>query len=246
MSVTAYARRTWSEFISALQFLTRIPVPSQPYAVDSLARSVKFFPLVGVVVGGGAALLHLLIAPHLPRAIAALLVLLYLVLVTGCLTEDGLADAADGFGGGRPRADSASSCATAASAVMGRCANLSSALPSAAYLVASHHSGSSLSDRGPCVVPLDNSCRQLLFAGCMPQGRRWIRWAGRENRKSYFGWHACRRDALQLCRRSDPAKKPCNRSNRVRRRADAIDWSLLQATHRRYHRRLLRSDHSTR
>ena len=103
MSVTAYARRTWSEFISALQFLTRIPVPSQPYVVDSLARSVKFFPLVGVVVGGGAALLHLLIAPHLPRAIAALLVLLYLVLVTGCLTEDGLADAADGFGGGRDR-----------------------------------------------------------------------------------------------------------------------------------------------
>jgi adenosylcobinamide-GDP ribazoletransferase len=83
--------------------MTRIPVPSQPYAVDSLSRSVKFFPLVGVVVGGGCALLHLLIVPHLSRLIAALLVLLYLVLVTGCLTEDGLADAADGFGGGRDR-----------------------------------------------------------------------------------------------------------------------------------------------
>ena len=103
MSVTAYARRTWSEFLSAVQFLTRIPVPSQSYAADSLARSVKFFPLVGMVVGGGAALLHLLIAPHLPRAIAALLILVYLVLITGCLTEDGLADTADGFGGGRDR-----------------------------------------------------------------------------------------------------------------------------------------------
>jgi adenosylcobinamide-GDP ribazoletransferase len=45
----------------------------------------------------------MLLAPHLPRLISALLVLVYLVLVTGCLQEDGLADVADGFGGGRSR-----------------------------------------------------------------------------------------------------------------------------------------------
>jgi adenosylcobinamide-GDP ribazoletransferase len=103
MNLTASVRRNWFEFTSALQFLTRIPVPSEPYKVDSLARSVKFFPLVGAVVGGSAALLNLLLAPHLPRAIAALLVVIYLVMVTGCLQEDGLADVADGFGGGRDR-----------------------------------------------------------------------------------------------------------------------------------------------
>ena len=97
------ARRLSSEFLSAIQFLTRIPVPAQPYEVDSLARSVKFFPLVGAIVGGSAALLHMLVAPHFPRLIAALLVLFYLVMVTGCLQEDGLADVADGFGGGRNR-----------------------------------------------------------------------------------------------------------------------------------------------
>jgi adenosylcobinamide-GDP ribazoletransferase len=96
-------RRSGSEFLSAIQFMTRIPVPSQPYEVDSLSRAVKFFPFVGVVVGGSAALLHMLLAPHLPRPIAALLVVVYLVLVTGCLQEDGLADVADGFGGGRSR-----------------------------------------------------------------------------------------------------------------------------------------------
>jgi adenosylcobinamide-GDP ribazoletransferase len=103
MSIVVAVRKSWSGFLSAIQFLTHIPVPSQPYEVDSLSRSVKFFPLVGVVVGGSAALLHLLLAPHLPRLISALLVLVYLVLVTGCLQEDGLADVADGFGGGRNR-----------------------------------------------------------------------------------------------------------------------------------------------
>jgi adenosylcobinamide-GDP ribazoletransferase len=78
-------------------------MPSRPYEADSLARSVKFFPLVGLVVGGGAALLHLLLAPHFSRLIAAFVVLLYLVFVTGGLHEDGLADAADGFGGGTSR-----------------------------------------------------------------------------------------------------------------------------------------------
>jgi adenosylcobinamide-GDP ribazoletransferase len=78
-------------------------MPSRPYEADSLARSVKFFPLVGLIVGGGAALLHLLLAPHLSRLVTAFVVLLYSVLVTGGLHEDGLADAADGFGGGTSR-----------------------------------------------------------------------------------------------------------------------------------------------
>lgn len=104
MSPSAYIRRAWSDFLSAVQFLTRIPVPPQPYETDSLARSVKFFPLVGMAVGVGAALQHLLLAPHLPRLASAFLVLVYLVFVTGCLHEDGLADIADGFGGGTNRA----------------------------------------------------------------------------------------------------------------------------------------------
>jgi adenosylcobinamide-GDP ribazoletransferase len=103
MKPAAYIRRAWSEFLAATQFLTRIPVPSQPYEADSLSRSVKFFPVVGVLIGGTAALVHLVIAPHLPRPISAFVVLLYLVLVTGCLHEDALADAADGFGGGSSR-----------------------------------------------------------------------------------------------------------------------------------------------
>jgi adenosylcobinamide-GDP ribazoletransferase len=103
MSATTYLRKTCIEFLSAVQFLTRIPMPSLPCEADSLARSVKFFPLVGALIGGGAALLQLFLSAHLPRLAAAFFVLLYSILITGGLHEDGMADAADGFGGGRSR-----------------------------------------------------------------------------------------------------------------------------------------------
>jgi adenosylcobinamide-GDP ribazoletransferase len=96
-------KRSASELIVAIQFLTRIPVPSLDYREDSLAGAVKFFPLVGVLVGGLAALFHGVIGNHLPRLVSAFVVVLFLVLVTGCLHEDGLADVADGFGGGQTR-----------------------------------------------------------------------------------------------------------------------------------------------
>jgi adenosylcobinamide-GDP ribazoletransferase len=83
----------------AFQFLTRLPVPQVEWTPEGLARAVKFFPLVGLVVGSGAALLEKLLATHLGRPVSAVAVLLYLVLITGCLHEDGLADVADSVGG---------------------------------------------------------------------------------------------------------------------------------------------------
>jgi adenosylcobinamide-GDP ribazoletransferase len=96
-------RRLGNEMIVAFQFLTRIPLPSIAYEDDSLSRSTKFFPLVGLVIGFGAVLLQKLLLFHLSRPLVALIVLIYLVMITGCLHEDGLADTADGFWGGRTR-----------------------------------------------------------------------------------------------------------------------------------------------
>src|SRR3984957_18790004 len=93
-------RRSGEELVVAFQFLTRIPMPSIRFEADALPRAIKFFPLVGLVVGSGAALLQRLLVPHLSRPLVALAVLTYLVLITGCFHEDGLADTADGFGGG--------------------------------------------------------------------------------------------------------------------------------------------------
>lgn len=100
MNAIRQIRRLSVEVVVAFQFLTRIPMPSTAFEVDSLSRAIKFFPLVGLVVGTGAVLLQRLLISHLSRPLVALVVLSYLVLITGCFHEDGLADTADGFGGG--------------------------------------------------------------------------------------------------------------------------------------------------
>lgn len=100
MKAAFLIRKSGEELAAAFQFLTRVPMPSIHYEADSLPHAIKFFPLVGLVVGSGAALLQRLLIPHLSRPVVSLAVLTYLVLITGCFHEDGLADTADGFGGG--------------------------------------------------------------------------------------------------------------------------------------------------
>lgn len=100
MNAVERIRRQGVEAVTAFQFLTRIPMPRVTFAVDSLPRAVKFFPLVGLVVGFGAVLLQEVLPSHLGRPLVALVVIIYFVLITGCFHEDGLADCADGFGGG--------------------------------------------------------------------------------------------------------------------------------------------------
>jgi adenosylcobinamide-GDP ribazoletransferase len=103
MKVRRWFLQIAGDFLAAVQFLTRVPVPAMPYRADTLSRAVKFFPIVGLLIGAAAALLHGLFAGHLPRPVAALFVVAFMVLLTGCFHEDGLADAADGLGGGWSR-----------------------------------------------------------------------------------------------------------------------------------------------
>ena len=91
------------QIATAFQFLTRVPLPTSAWSPDGLSRSAKFFPLVGLAIGTAAATLHLWLSPHFPVGIDSMLIVLFTVLVTGGLHEDGLADVADAFGGGRDR-----------------------------------------------------------------------------------------------------------------------------------------------
>ncbi len=95
--------KPWADFLCAVQFLTRLPVPAYGYRDDSLSSAVKFFPLVGALLGAAAGGVWLLLDPHLPRLVTAAVTVAFLVLATGALHEDGLADCADGFGGGVTR-----------------------------------------------------------------------------------------------------------------------------------------------
>lgn len=85
----------------AAVFLTRLPLPHLRQPIPSLARSLWAFPLVGAGIGAWAgAILTAAMALGLPSSLAAVLAVGATVLLTGALHEDGLADIADGFGGG--------------------------------------------------------------------------------------------------------------------------------------------------
>ena len=92
--------RIFRDILTAFQFLTRLPLKRLPHDTSGLSRSSKFFPLVGLAIGILVSEMYLYLVRHLPAAIAALFSLALLVLATGGLHEDGLADVADAFGGG--------------------------------------------------------------------------------------------------------------------------------------------------
>lgn len=88
-------------FFIAVQFLTRLPVPSVSSSSESeLGKAAAFFPLVGVIVGGGAALVFVLLQHVLPLYASVLCAIIFTAFITNGFHEDGLADAFDGFGGG--------------------------------------------------------------------------------------------------------------------------------------------------
>lgn len=83
----------------AVTFLTRLPLPGGPgHVPGGLARAMRLFPLAGLVVGGVGGAVFAAAHAVLPPLAAALLAVLAMVLTTGALHEDGLADTADGLG----------------------------------------------------------------------------------------------------------------------------------------------------
>ena len=92
-------------FVCAVQMLTRLPTPSLAgFQPEWLAQSVRYFPLVGQLVGLVAAAVWIGASRIWPGLPAAVLAIGAGALLTGGFHEDGLADTADGLGGGRDRA----------------------------------------------------------------------------------------------------------------------------------------------
>jgi len=99
--------RPFASFLTALRFLTRLPVPFvRTVDPPPLKDSMWMFPVVGALVGAITALaLTLAHAARLPDLFAGILALAIAAMLTGAFHEDGLADVADGFGGGATRED---------------------------------------------------------------------------------------------------------------------------------------------
>ncbi|MEM9601485.1 MAG: adenosylcobinamide-GDP ribazoletransferase [Pseudomonadota bacterium] len=91
-------------YFTAQTFLTRLPAPRWVgFSAEWVPPSVAWFPLVGAVVGAFGAGVFWLMVDQTHPTVAAVAAVLVTVLVTGAIHEDGLADTADGIGGGRDR-----------------------------------------------------------------------------------------------------------------------------------------------
>lgn len=90
----------WRLWLVALSFFTRLPVQVTDFKEADLNHAAKYFPLVGILVGLIAAATYGLVILVWPLELAVLASMVATIWLTGAFHEDGLADAADGLGGG--------------------------------------------------------------------------------------------------------------------------------------------------
>jgi adenosylcobinamide-GDP ribazoletransferase len=90
------------KFLSALRFLTVIPVPLwREASPEEVGGSLSYFPVVGFIIGLILAVLNWLLGLILPPTIVNGLLITAMVLLSGALHMDGFIDTCDGLAGYR-------------------------------------------------------------------------------------------------------------------------------------------------
>lgn len=92
-------------FLTALEFLTVLPFSRKRGATsdEELGLAAAFFPLVGGLIGVLLIFLNAVSLLIFPRQVTDLILIIALILLTGGLHLDGLADSVDGFFATRDR-----------------------------------------------------------------------------------------------------------------------------------------------
>lgn len=89
-------------FLVAIQFLTTFPLaPWRATTEEEIGYSVRYFPVIGLLLGSVLALLNWLLRLALPASLTDLLLVIALLMLTGALHFDGFLDSCDGMFGYR-------------------------------------------------------------------------------------------------------------------------------------------------
>jgi len=153
------------DLAGALQFLTILPLgPADRF---DPRRSMRFFPVAGIVIGSIVSAFDALATLAVPLPVAAALDVALLALITGALHLDGLADSADGLMGAHDRTRALAIMKDSRVGAMGVVVVAVVLIVKTAALGAvSHHRGLSL-----ILVPAFARCAMMVAMTVMPYAR---------------------------------------------------------------------------
>ena len=101
--IMKYIKNFFEQFIILIQFMTRIPIPLKiSYSEKKFGKSIKFFPLVGLIIGLILYFSNFLVTVYFKnifynKTIIAIFLTILEILIVGIIHIDGLADTFDGL-----------------------------------------------------------------------------------------------------------------------------------------------------